>query len=235
MKAAVKFFIYMGLIIVALYTSGCFDNSNQGQNSKGKSVVVLQQQKTDRTTYKGHDDASAKIAKLILEFLKFENRITNNVVAYIGRHMYVHPLLPHEKEVKDKTLRRFVRKMGEESLSWIDLINLAIADAKARNKLPDTNIDEYNALRDRISALIEQGSYTEKQGVQPVVNGNEIMQALELKPGPWMREIIDFVADLQDENPSISKEDAIAKVREKFSGVTSGVTAGVASGETNPV
>lgn len=47
MKAAAKFFIYMGLIIVALYTTGCLDSPNQVQNPTEKNVTVLQKQKPD--------------------------------------------------------------------------------------------------------------------------------------------------------------------------------------------
>jgi len=182
----------------------------------GKLYSRIQEQKSDRTTYKGHDEASAKIAGFILRFLKFENRVIDHVVAYVSRHMYVHPLLHESLRVTDKTLRRFVRKMGEESLSWLDLFGLAIADAKSRTvNMTDADVSKYLELKKRIESLVSQVDVSETK-LAPVLNGHEIMQALGLKPGPWMKDAVEFVADLQDENPSISKEEAIAKVRERF-------------------
>lgn len=194
----------------------------------GKLYAGIQrQQSSEHTTYKGHDEVSARIAGLILRFLKFENRVIDQVVGYISRHMYIHPLMQKGRDVKDKTLRRFVRKMGEESLSWLNLLGLAIADAKSRTTgMTDDDVQEYFALKERIEALTIQVDIPQGDRPSPVLNGHEIMNAVGIGPGPWMRDAVEFIADLQDENPLISKEEALRCVRERFAADGPGVPAG---------
>ncbi|SFF99333.1 Sporulation and spore germination [Desulfotomaculum arcticum] len=70
MKATVKFFIYMGLIIIALYTSGCSDNKAK-QNSAEKNVIALQQQEAGNqqlASVNNNDSLSADTTEVVLYF-----------------------------------------------------------------------------------------------------------------------------------------------------------------------
>jgi hypothetical protein len=42
------------------------------------------------------------------------------------------------------------------------------------------------------------------------------MTALGIKPGPKVKEVQQYLLDLQDEGEEISKEDAIKKIKQKF-------------------
>lgn len=184
----------------------------------GKLYSKVQQDRGDRTSYKGHDVESAKIAALILRYLKFGNNITENVSKMVEHHMYPHMFYENGVENK-KSLRKFIRRMGESSLNWIDVFNHAMADAASKDRTKDqTVVDSYMNIRGKLQEALSSMSMdvSKVNIVKPVLNGNEIMQILGIKPGPHMKDITEFVKDLQDENPSISKDETGRLVKEKF-------------------
>lgn len=166
------------------------------------------------TSYHGHEDESSKISELILKFLKIEPYI-QQVSGLAKQHMRPHQLAD---ESNASTLRRFIRKMGEMSLNWLDVFNLALADANAKDKTKDPSISQkYKDLESRLQEAVNSFIPTkDKNTAAPILNGNEIMKSLGIKPGAWMAELTEFVAELQDENPNITKEEAIQKLKDKY-------------------
>lgn len=166
------------------------------------------------TSYHGHEDESSKISELILKFLKIEPYI-QQVSGLSKQHMRPHQLV---EDSGASALRRFVRKMGELSLDWLDVFNLALADANAKDVIKDPSISpKYQELEGKLQqAMSSLKPLKEKSGIQPVLNGNEAMQILGIKPGPWMSEITEFVKELRDDNPDISKEEAAQKLKDRF-------------------
>jgi len=168
------------------------------------------------TSYVGHEEESYEIVQHILKYLKLEPFVQQ--VAGLARyHMLPHSL--SRDNSGDKALRKFIRKMGELSLSWLDVLNLSIADAYSKdiNISPET-IKEYKELEQRLqtamASLSPEANPSTK--IKPILDGNEIMTILGIKPGPHMKEMGEFIKDLMDENPNISKEEATLKLKEKF-------------------
>ncbi len=171
------------------------------------------------TSYAGHEDASKEIATLILQYLKLDPYI-QQVSKLAEHHMKPHQLHADDG-VEEKALRKFIRRMGEESIDWLDVFNLAMADAKAKSKTIDPNVVErYKKLRDHLELALSSMGASTATAVKPILNGNEIMQILAIKPGPYMKEISDFLKDLKDSNPNISKEEATAEIKAKFGHLT---------------
>lgn len=166
------------------------------------------------TTYKGHEDESSIIAENILRYLKMEPYI-QQVAGLAKFHMQPHSLERDESSMN--ALRKFIRRIGEASLDWMDVFNLATADAysKDREISPDV-VQRYQALRQQLDSALQSLNVGSQPSLKPVLNGMEIMQALGIKPGPHMKAITEFVKELRDDNPQISKEDAIQKVKERF-------------------
>jgi len=170
------------------------------------------------TTYKGHEDASSVIAGNILRYLKLDPYV-QQVAGLAQYHMQPHAL--ERGESSDSSLRKFIRKMGEQGLNWLDVFNLSVADAYSKNK--DINPDvvaRYQKLRERLEQALASLNANQQPVSRPVINGNEIMGILGIKPGPHMKQITEFVKELRDDNPNISKEEAIQKVKERFTSLT---------------
>ena len=169
-----------------------------------------------RTSYHGHEKESQEICSHLLRFLRFENDIIQQVSGLARYHMQPHNLGSTEGSMS--AIRKFIRRMGEKSLSWLDVFNLSVADAYSKGlEIKPETIEEYKSFRTKLeTALASMKMQDNSTKVTPVLNGHEIMQILDTKPGPHMKDITDFVNNLKDENPDITKEEASAKLIEKF-------------------
>lgn len=166
-------------------------------------------------SYHGHEDESAKLSELILKYLKIEPYI-QQVSGLSKEHMRPHQL--QREEGGPKSLRKFVRQIGEMSLNWLDVFNLAVSDAYSKDIIKDPNtVREYQELESKLKEAVDSiSSSPSKPEIKPILNGNEIMNILGIKPGPQMKSIMEFVKELKDENPNITKEEAEVILKNKF-------------------
>lgn len=174
---------------------------------------------TDKGTisYHGHEDASAKMVEHILRYLKMEPYI-KEVSNLVKSHMKLHH---RERDSAGlRSFRRFIREMGEMSLNWLDVFNLSVADAYAKDKSVDAEtVKDYQDMEARLKEALSTMPQVDptKTKVAPVLNGNEIMEALgNKKPGPWVKTVMNWLLDIQDQNPSITREEAIQRIKENF-------------------
>jgi tRNA nucleotidyltransferase (CCA-adding enzyme) len=185
----------------------------------GKLYYKIHKPKPERGTtgYGGHEKESANIADLLMKFLKFENSLIKKVHNMAYNHMRPHKFTEDSVSSK-KAMRRFIRKIGEDSLDWIDVLNHATADAMSKSDIPGEGIfDKYQSiLKSQLNEAISEIKPENQNSFKTILNGNEIMNILNVKAGPVIGEAIDFVKDLMDENPNITKEEATNKVKEKF-------------------
>lgn len=167
------------------------------------------------TTYRGHEDESGIIAGLVLKYLKMDPYV-QQVSGLAKHHMQPHTLERDESSLN--ALRKFIRRIGEASLDWIDVFNLATADAYAKDKeISPEIVQRYQGLRKQLDEALQSLQVEGAPSLKPILNGQEIMQALGIKPGPHMKEMTEFIKELRDENPQITKEEAIQRLKEKFS------------------
>ena len=169
-----------------------------------------------RTSYIGHEQESREMAEHILRYLKLEGNLIKQVSGLAENHMRPHRFT--EQGVDSlRAMRRFIRLMGESSLNWIDVFNLAVADAYSKGLEIDPNtIQTYQGLENNLQEALVSLKPIKENTIEPILNGNEIMQILNIKPGPWMTEIVEFVKELRDENPDITKDEASMKLKEKY-------------------
>ena len=114
---------------------------------------------------------------------------------------------PHSLEnASDKALRKFIRDMGE---NLDDILDLAKADSEGKNP-SSPYVDK---LRLRINTL---KNAVIKPSIKPILNGKEIMEILDIKPGPQISKINEFLLDLLDEKPELIKEEAEKAIIKQF-------------------
>ena len=170
-------------------------------------------------SYHGHEEESAKIVELILKYLKMEPYI-KEVSRLAQYHMRPHVLIRDEGGAR--SLRKFIRQIGEVSLNWLDVFNLAVADAQAKDIIQDPKITkEYKILEQKLQEALSSLSTSIRQdtSIKPILDGFEIMKILNINAGPHMKEIKEFVRELKDENPNITKEEAAQKLKEKYQNI----------------
>lgn len=145
----------------------------------------------DKIQFLGHEKTGAEMAEAILRRLKFDNKTIERVKSMVENHMRPHSL----EHASPKALRKFVRDVGEGMVD--DVLDLAEADTLG-NMPPSNYIPE---LRKRMEKAKEI-PVTKK----PVLNGKEIMDLLNVKPGPIIGQVGKYLLELQDELAEEGKE-----------------------------
>lgn len=176
----------------------------------GKLDSNSRQQKGDITTYHGHEGVSKEITQEFMKFIKLES-LSKPVEVLVDNHMRPHML--SSEQGSPKTLRKFIRNMEEAGVDWRDVVNISQADAMAKGKIPDGVESKYTDLMNKGDEAIASRPVYNNSGVIPIVNGNEIMKAFGIKGGPEIGKMLEEVKDMMDENPNITKEEALQKLR----------------------
>jgi len=167
-------------------------------------------------SYHGHEDESKQIAEYILKYLKIEPYI-QQVAGLSEQHMRAHQFT-EQGQGGARALRKFLRVMGEQSLNWLDVFNLSVADAYSKGlEIEPETVKQYQELEQRLQEALTSMSPTKDIAtIKPILDGNAIMNILNVKPGPIMKEITNFVKELMDENPNITKEEAANELKKKY-------------------
>ena len=170
-----------------------------------------------RTSYIGHEMESREISEHIMRYLHMESNMMKQVGLLARHHMRPHRFVEGPGG-GGKAMRKFIREMGEKGLNWVDVFNIALADAQSKGMDIDPELTQkYRELESQLNeAMISMQATPDKSTITPILNGHEIMQVLNIKPGAWMSELTEFVKDLMDENPDITKEEASQKLLERY-------------------
>ncbi len=111
-------------------------------------------------------------------------------------------------EWTDSAVRRYVRDAGDQ-LERLHV--LTRADCTTRNKRKAERLrGAYDDLEARIAALAEQ---EELASIRPDLDGNQIMEVLDIGPGREVGAAYRFLLDLRMENGPMSHDDAAEALR----------------------
>lgn len=147
----------------------------------------------DEIHFYGHEDVSTEIARAVMNRLKFDKKTTDNVIKIVKNHMVTIHLL----KAKEKTLRKFIRKIGDEMVDAL----LDMAKADELGSLPNKNL-----IPDLAGRIEEIRKAPVKIKKTPILNGKEIMELLDLEPGPEVGKAKEYLLDKQDEYASKEKK-----------------------------
>ncbi len=151
-----------------------------------------------RICFYGHCKKSADIADIILKRLKFPNDLREKIVFLIGQHL-------RHKDIKRMKEHRARRWANHE---WFkDLLSVWLADAKG--SLPN-NFELYDYAK-----KIYDEEMAKPKKPKKVLTGNDVMEILNIKPGPEVGKILSLIEDLQWEGKIKTKEEAIKFVKEQ--------------------
>ena len=161
---------------------------------------------TGRHRFIGHDELGGKKVVPILKKLKFSNKQIEYISKLIGNHIYPSSLMANP-DVTENAIVRFIRKIDEDTP---DLIELARADRLAAQGVAVTKDMTEKNLKNLEILLQKYNEISPKLKALPkLIDGNEIMKILNIKPSKELGVIIDEIKELQLENKINSKEDAI--------------------------
>ena len=157
-----------------------------------------------------HDDVGSKMVVPLLRELKFSKKQIEYISSMIKNHIYPSSVIA-APVLSEKVMMRYIRKMED---NVIDNIILAKADrlsargVEITENVINTNIDGLNKL---LAFYLEK-----KDTLAPLpklIDGDEIMQILNIKPSPILGKVIDSIKELQLNGDITTHEEAVEFVK----------------------
>jgi poly(A) polymerase len=128
-------------------------------------------------TFHHHDVVGSKLTRRRMQALKFAGDDTDAVATLVELHLRFHGY--GDGQWTDSAVRRYVRDAGDQ----LDRLHvLTRADCTTRNQRKADQLREtYDELESRIARLSEA---EELAAIRPDLDGTQIMEILEIPPGP---------------------------------------------------
>lgn len=157
-----------------------------------------------------HEDISVEVAEIIMRRLKYPLDIIKKVTIAIKNHMRTKQYGGDAEGVTDKTLRKLKADLGDHLETTLDLID---ADNQA-------HADEYN-MPNQVKNIRKRLEKLKNEPIKPnlPVSGNDIMKKFNLKPGPEVGNLMNYVKDLWMANPKITKKQVLDKLDKVYNDI----------------
>ncbi|MBI4673716.1 MAG: HD domain-containing protein [Chloroflexi bacterium] len=163
-------------------------------------------QESGRIRYFGHEDVGAQMVEPLLRRLKFSNDESVLVRTVLAEHL--RPIFLAQNGVSDRAVYRFFRDTGA---AGIDVAVHAWCDQRATYG-EDMPAEIDSALQAVIGRLLDRYYHAHEQVVapSPLLNGDDIMQYLNIPPGPRIRVLLDALREAQAVGQVTTREEAFA-------------------------
>ena len=159
-----------------------------------------------KVSFHHHEVVGAKLVRKRLRKLKYPKAVISDISQLVFLHMRFHGF--GEGQWTDSAVRRYVTDAGE---LLPRLHKLVRADCTTRNVRKARRLQRtYDHLEERIAEIAEKEDLAR---VRPDLDGNEIMQILDLKPGPEVGQAWSYLKELRLERGPMEREEAIAQLR----------------------
>jgi poly(A) polymerase len=160
----------------------------------------------DRTSFHGHEHVGRNITRIVAKHLKFsvrERRILEDIVLYHLRPGY----LSNFKNPTEKSVFRYFRDTKEEA---VGILLFSLADQRSTRGPLTTEKDQKH--HERICLGLVKRYFQEKKKVPLVrlIDGNDLIRKLKLKPSPLFAKILSSVEEAQALGKVSTKQEALA-------------------------
>lgn len=160
-------------------------------------------------TFHHHDVVGAKLAKKRLRELRFDNDTVKRVARLVELHLRFFGY--SDQQWTDSAVRRYVRDAGTE-LEQLHI--LTRADVTTRNRRKAERLEHaYDDIEQRIVELSEA---EELASVRPELDGEQIMELLDIGPGPLVGKAYKYLLEVRLDEGPIGAEVAEARLRAWF-------------------
>lgn len=179
-------------------------------------------------TFHQHEVVGARITRRRLRKLKYSKQHVQDIGQLVFLHMRFHGYADTQGKGQNQDARRGAGEKDNNESTWTDsavrryvndagellpLLHLLVrADCTTRNQRKAQRLQRtYDNLEKRIEQLQEQEDLA---AVRPDLDGNEIMEILDLKPGPDVGKAWAYLKELRLDRGPMEREDAIAALKQ---------------------
>lgn len=141
-----------------------------------------------KPTFYNHEVAGARIVKNIADRLRLPREKRDFLWKMVRWHMFA-----YNPEMTDSAIRRFMRRVGKEDIP--KMIELRVGDRKGGGSRETSwRLEE---LKSRIAGLMNDPlTVTDLK-----IDGFDVMKALDIKPGPMIGKVLNFLFEEVLEDP----------------------------------
>lgn len=151
-------------------------------------------------TFYNHDIIGAKVASKIMQRLKFAKDDIEKVATLIANHMFYY----NAGEVTESSVRRLIKKVGEENVR--DLIDLRVAD-RLGSGVPKAKPYKLRHLE----YMMDKVRHDAVSVKMLKINGHDLMLLLNIQPGPKIGAILDVLLSEAIENKELNEKNYLSK------------------------
>ena len=140
-------------------------------------------------TFHNHNYVGMKMVKPLFQRMKLP---MGQEMHYVEKLVELHmrPQAIADNEVTDSAVRRLLSDAGDDI---DDLMTLCEADITSKNEVKKKIfLENFRMVREKLTDLVEKDY---KRLLQPVIDGNEIMQLFNLKPSPQVGQLKQCLKD----------------------------------------
>lgn len=150
--------------------------------------------------FHNHEVVSTKMAKEILDRLKFSKKDREKVIGLIRWHMFT-----VDEHITDAAVRRFIRRVGADKVQ--DIIDLRIGD-RLGSGTATAESWRLKLFKKRVADEFKPRPFSIED---MAVNGNDVMKELNIPPGKRVGEILQKLFEEVDEDLSKNNREFLLK------------------------
>lgn len=159
----------------------------------------------EEATFYNHEVVGAKMAEKILKRLKFPKKDIKKIKKLVRYHLFYYNV----GEVSESSVRRLVRRVGRENTD--DLIKVRKAD-RIGSGVPKAEPYKLRHLQYVMEKISQDPISTEMLDI----NGNEVIDILNISPGPEVGNILDILLATVLSDPEKNKKEILKKEVERI-------------------
>lgn len=159
-----------------------------------------------------HDEIGSYMARDIMKRLRYPKEIINAVATAVENHMRIKSAGDEGKNISDKALRKLKKDLGPHLQQTLDLIHADNISHSEESSMPN----QISNIRRRMIEIEEKDKNAPKKSP---LSGNDIMEILNIKPGPIVGKMSAILGDIYLSDPNMSREELISIVKSIYDGL----------------
>lgn len=160
-----------------------------------------------RIRFLGHSEEGAEIVQHRLASLRMSRRVIDLVARMVLYHLRPSQLREAPAMPSRRAIFRYYRDVGDAA---VDTLYLAMADVLAARG-PDLAPERWANYARIVAAVLEAGAEQpgNRNGNPPLINGHDLMDALDLPPGPRIGTLLAHLREAEAVGEISTREDAM--------------------------